>query len=253
MTKTEKIKNLLDENRNVLLNGDINNGICYDGIVNENIYEKQKFKICFLLRETNGDVNGKLPDKLDDWDYVGWLKEIQAKRKEPLYKTFYNVCMWVEEFYELLDNGKLKKDKYLDDCGQLKLSEKTVENLNKIAICNLKKTWGRGETDDNSIKKYCLKNDIKQILEKQLSIIDPTIVLCGGKNSIIYIAQEVFGNNTAKIKKITSNNGNEIMYFEYGNRIFVDFYHPSPRFISREKCYHYAEDVFGKILEQVKR
>ena len=56
MEKQTNIIKLLKENREDLLNGEKSNGICYDGIVNENFYTD----IVVLLKETNGrDFNGK--------------------------------------------------------------------------------------------------------------------------------------------------------------------------------------------------
>ena len=76
ISKQERINELLKSNRTALLNNENQNAICYDGIVNEAMYEH----VVVLLKETNGtDATGKIPEKLEDWNYCRWLKEQQVE------------------------------------------------------------------------------------------------------------------------------------------------------------------------------
>ena len=112
---TEKIKELLISNRRDLLQADAStyetpNGICFDGIVDEQVFNEQPKKVIFLLKEPNGnDSKGKAHECYADWDYRSWLQHQQANAEpggggdsHAFYKTFYNVCMWLDVFDDIL-------------------------------------------------------------------------------------------------------------------------------------------------------
>lgn len=90
LTVTEKIKDLLKNKQEVLLQADGStnnreNGICFDGIVDETCFDKQPKKVIFLLKETNGnDDKGQEPESYNEWDYRSWLQHQQANN-EPVY------------------------------------------------------------------------------------------------------------------------------------------------------------------------
>ena len=119
MTKNEQIKKLIEDNRETLLNGDLKNGICFDGIVNENTYNQQKIKVMVLLKETNGnDDEGNNIDTHSDWDYLYWLKHQQADN-EPEKKikngkeyeetnvfyhhTYKKLCHWLCMLFDVIE------------------------------------------------------------------------------------------------------------------------------------------------------
>lgn len=149
--KNEKIKLLIAENRTALLAADsttpvLENGICFDGIIDEAEFEHQSKKILFLLKETNGvDSSGKLPERLQDWSYRDWLQYNQANGgrsddpSEKFYgKTFYNLCMWVDVFYQCLTEKNVRSfDEYYTEFFNV---DHYREILKKTAIVNLKKT-----------------------------------------------------------------------------------------------------------------
>ena len=139
VNKNEIIREKLDSVRKDLLNGN-NNALCYDGIVSEKDYKKSDFKLAFLLKETNGnDSDGKSPEKYEDWDYIGWIRDI-AEGKEKLYPTFRNIVMWSAEFFDIMGKGQLDKSQYIKD-GTLVVNDELVKVLKKIALLNLKKTF----------------------------------------------------------------------------------------------------------------
>lgn len=79
VSKNESIKRLIDDHRKDILEGDENNGICYDGIVDERRWRCSEVNVAFLLKETNGNDNkGKSPEKQEDWDYMEWARRIST-------------------------------------------------------------------------------------------------------------------------------------------------------------------------------
>ena len=229
MTKTQKIKKLLEDNRAVLLNGEIQNGICFDGIINEPTYEN----VVVLLKETNGnDDSGEDIATHSDWDYVYWLKHQQAdnepemkkdkKDKEYLdtnpfyYHTFKKLCHWLCMLFDVLGDGKTDPDKYLMD-GKVDI-ETTRKILNKVALINLKKSWGKESTNAQKLHDYAVHKDIAPIIKQQLDIVEARIVLCCSPD-VFWIANDLYGN-PKKIK----DNGKEL--FIADGKAFVKFIHP---------------------------
>lgn len=239
--KNKKIKEFLDNAREVLLDGELNNALCYDGVVNEEKYEKAKPKLAFLLKETNGNgPKGEAPEKYDDWDYMKWVRDIVAK-KEKLYPTFRNIAMWSGELFDIMEKGEINKSEYIKD-GVLIVNEKLIGNLEKIAIINLKKTWGKGTTDSNKLEKYLSNVEIRKILQKELSIVAPDVVICGS-NDVFDFACKIYAGEE---KTINTKEGNELQFFKNDKTIFVKFYHPACR-KRRETVFDYAGDVFDTL------
>ena len=128
IAKSDENRILLEKNRNTLLCGQYSNGICFDGIVDEQLYEN----IVVLLKETNGtDANGEMPEKLSDWDYCKWLKEQQVENKPETrinkkgekyveknvfyHSTFRKLCYWLSLLFDTLENGKANPGKFLEN------------------------------------------------------------------------------------------------------------------------------------------
>ncbi|MDP4133361.1 MAG: hypothetical protein Q8882_05050 [Bacillota bacterium] len=248
--KNIKIKNLLYENRNVLLAADTTtpvrqNGICYDGIIDEVEFARQNKKIIFLLKETNGnDSNGNMPSEFEDWDYRWWLENKQANGgnsndpEEKFYgKTFYNLCMWVNLFYRCIELHDLQPfENYRDEYFHEDLYRQI---LKKTAIVNLKKTWGGSTTNWADLNAYLNNNAVRDVLKKEIAIIAPDIVVCGGRQ-VFDFARQIFDSQEQQLtvsESITSR------YFKYKNALFVDFYHPSCR-KKRSDLYYFAAEQF---------
>lgn len=250
----KKIKELLVSNREALLQADITtrekeNGICYDGIVDEESFYAQPKKIVFLLKEANGnDKSGKTPEAYNDWDYRSWLQHQQANNEpgdesndQRFYtKAFYNVCMWLDVFYDSLAGKHISYEEYV--ASGRSNTETLRKNLKKTAIINLKKTWGGGSTKWENLNSYLQSEVIREVLRKQITYINPDIVICGG-GQVFDFAKEIFG---AKAEKASIVNGQKADYFKVDNRIFLNLYHPSCR-KKRKDLYNYSAEIFNQV------
>lgn len=241
VSKSAIIKSLLEANRDILLNGQLGNAICYDGIVDEKIYNRQRYRLAFLLKETNGNSSdGTAPDHYDDWDYVGWIQDKQSTGAEPLYPTFRNIAMWTSVFYDIFEHGSTDKAKYLDN-GVLKVTDSLKSALRRIAVINLKKTFGGGATDWRDLNAY-LTQDICDIIREELLVAEPTIVLCGGQQVFDFVGRLHRSEGTPPLT-FTTSNGIAVEYIPAYDYLYVNFYHPACR-KSREAMFDYAADVF---------
>lgn len=246
----KQIQELLISNREALLQADVSthekqNGICVDGIIDETVFYKQPKKVMFLLKETNGnDAGGKAQESYHDWDYRGWLQHQQANdepgdknNSRTFYKTFYNVCMWLDVFYDILAGKHISYDEYMAS-GRFS-SEVLRKNLSKTAIINLKKTWGGATTDWKALNSYLQSETVHEVLRKEIDYINPDVVICGS-NEVFDFAKKIFGGEA---KTLSLSGNRETRYFQIGNTVFLGFYHPACR-KKREDLYNYSAAIF---------
>ena len=92
-------KEYLRQYRHEITEGNCNNGICFDGAVNSELFFSNSKRLMFLLKETNGnEMNGKRNSVTTDWDYMAWVQK-QANCEEKLYRSaFRNIAMWSRQF-----------------------------------------------------------------------------------------------------------------------------------------------------------
>lgn len=262
--KATEIRSLLEENRKILLNGESSNGICYDGIIDEDAYLKSPVKVMVLLKETNGnDDSGKHRESQEDWDYLYWLKHQQVdnepqeivdnegnkKRIENVFyaSTFKKLCQWLTILFEIANKRTVTAEDFFVD-GKIDISS-TRRSLNNVALVNIKKSWGNEKTDTKKLYDYAMNEKIKPIILKEIKIADPDIVLCCSPD-VYYIAAAMHGigknDHIREKSKIFKSKTNEM--FVKDNTVYVSFYHPQGYSHSEEDFAKYAIEVFNWIF-----
>ena len=232
-------KEYLKQYREIITDNNPNNGICFDGVVSEHFFSRDK-RLMLLLKETNGnDNNGDRNDVLTDWNYMDWVYK-QALQEEPLYRSVYrNIAMWSRMFNICIDEKRMPEVVELIDENGIIVDDKLCGSLLNVSIVNLKKSWGTESTDWNEMDKYLDNSQRREILKHQLSELKPTLVLCGGTFDF---AKKVFVNDAEeKIK-------NGVRFFERESTIFANCYHPSRPGWSREDSFNHANNIFKTFL-----
>lgn len=244
ISKNGCIMRLINDNRQDIINGEENNGICYDGVVDERGWKNSPVRLAFLLKETNGNnSDGKAPEEYSDWKtYMEWIAEF-ATRKTRIYPTFRNVAMWTSMLSDIVGGTEISPDKYLKN-GQLQITEELSKSLLGIAVVNLKKTWGGGSTDFKTMDKYLESKTVREVIREELHFISPSVVLCGG-SQVFYWAAKIYD---ARTDSFTTESGKQIGYFRVGDTLFVDFLHPACR-KSRVASFNHAADVFALLKD----
>lgn len=267
MSKTDEIRKLLEMNKQALKEADKNpdptkTGFSYDGIICESEFEDKNNnnkKLIFLLKEVNAcDAKGNEPKYFFDWDYRYWLEYQQFLNKEDTRtaeersfgekpgdskfyrKSFNNIAMWVDQFHT--QDSTLSFEEYV--AAGRREDENKRKQLGKTAIVNLKKTWGGGSTPWDELNHYLSSEVARDVVRKQIDIIAPDVVICGGKGVTFDFAKIIF--KPQKIEKIQAS-GKEYRYFKYGDAVFIDFYHPSCWNIKAETLYNYAKHLFAEL------
>lgn len=265
ISRKKQIENLLKENKNILLNGERNNGICYDGIVNEKEYEN----VVVLLKETNGcDSNGEMPEKLEDWNYCRWLKDQQAdnipekrvNKKGETYEeknvfyhsTFRKLCFWLCMLFDSFENETVNPEKYLKG-GKVDV-EKVRKILNRVAVVNMKKTWGNKQTDRSVFEKYLTTPEIREILRKQMDILAPKIVLCCSQDVFNIAVYTYLGEiNYPYQKESNVIVGKSVEFAKMNGSIYINFYHPQYYGKSDEMLTRFALETFEQLKQYMKQ
>lgn len=232
----------LTQYRDSILNGNTDNGICFDGAVNPEIYFAKKPRLMFLLKETNGNNNdGTENTHLYDWAYMDWVGQ-QARREVPLYRSVYrNIAMWSKQF-DMYTSGITPKMSDFIDTNGLFINNELCAALNGIAIVNLKKSWGKQTTDYKLMRQYLDSDPVrKEIVLHQVNVLNPHLVLCGGNFDFVY---DIFGCGTT-VYTIRFDDGQVMDYFERGDMVFASCYHPSTPGWSREASYKHADNIFN--------
>ena len=272
MTKTQRIVRLLSKRKRDLLNGDLTNGICYDGIVNEEVYDVQQFKVAVLLKEVNGsDSSGDTSLSRKDWLYSFWIRHQQAEgepevcvnqggktyvKEDAFYSpTYRKLCLWLSILFDKLENTYTDTKKYFVN-GSVDVA--TVRKvLHRVAVVNLKKTWGGESTKTESLREYLGNPIIEQTIEQQLfgvDMINPQIVLCGSED-VFNIAYEKFGNDPNDemiISDMLDLYGKPYKVAKIRNILFISMYHPTYQVGKKDTQFaRYAAELFDFALKNI--
>ena len=119
-------------------------------------------------------------------------------------------------------------------------AETVCANMNDVAIINIKKTAGVGSSDWSELMKVASNEQNSQMLQEQLRIIDPQLVICGG---VFDLAKTIFCIDEKDIFMLTS--GTQCFLWE--NRLFLEFVHPMWYSVDRNILFAYAQIVFSNV------
>lgn len=173
-----------------------------DGIVNKDVWNNQSGKkILYILKEAYGET--------EDWSLTKWLSQ-----KRPSSSIWKRVIEWT---YGILNTNESLIAKYSPD-----IYERNSDLFNNIAVVNLKKSAGKSSSSYGEIKAYAIADSAE--IKKQLSIIDPDIIVCG---STFDALNHVYGE---KIRPDGAHCDNWFYYTNVisgGNTLVIDYYHPA--------------------------
>lgn len=184
------------------------------GVVDEAMYDSSEVKVLMLLKEVND------PEQEENWSLITLIQDQIHNLK------FYPVWERVGEWSFGIGQGFPPYQKIVGSLREANITE----GLLNIATTNLKKSGGTGESDYEVLRKHAIDN--KELWTKEIEIIRPDIVVCGGTFQIV---QEILG---FEYKKCASG-------ANFGQAIgmkFLDFYHPMYR-ISPKVLYAYFKET----------
>lgn len=221
----QKVAALLENNREAFGG----KPIAFDGVVDEDTYLNSDIKTLFLLKEVND------PEMNNDW--ISFMDDIKLQvNKESMYKTWPNVCLWIEA----LHNPNVEYTYCVDENGNF-ATKKLQRNLLEVAVVNIKKTAGGGSSNYDEILDAANRygNVIREEIENCIS---PQLVICGGTFDYAKIMFNVKDSEVC-----TFPSGAE--YFTKNGILYLQFVHPMWFSVNRKILFAYAKDVFADVLE----
>ena len=182
-----------------------------DGIINEELWNTAKRKVLFLLKEPNKPI-GNLREFIDEGGGP-WL----------------NVSYWNYALQNVtrlsIPDFRETKENYKDSCKA-------------IAIVNLKKTSGGNKANHEEVKQFAEAD--KEFIEEEIRIISPEIIVCGGTWEI---CNQIWNNHKPISKHI-------YRIPNFGNIIWIDFFHPAYWGMEYEKLYYNLSGYFQDYLNK---
>ncbi len=180
-----------------------------DGIINIDNYLNSKYKILWILKESNDVRNGegggwrlnKVINEVADWK--GQPKTGKTTFRRMIYSSF----------------GILNDFMLWDDIPEISANHYVWETIKKIAYINVKKIPGGVKAYEPEIRRAYSKN--KEILLKQIDTYNPDIII--GGSTFKYFLNDLpihMGN-----MKIIGG----MKYYPDSQRIYIDAYHPNVR------------------------
>lgn len=221
----EQIKELFDKN----LAGQV---IAYDGAVNEEKYNKQDFKVVFLLKEVNNKENK------ESGSLVDWLATLNSYEKKTWKKTWLNVCYWCEILKDLNVNFS---DIYA------KTEEEITKILHNVAVVNIKKTFGDSKSIYEELQK-AIKDYGDLTLYEIEKIIQPKLVICCGTFELAQLLFQTVKQKTVQTETLSC--GTE--YFIEDGIYYLKFVHPAWYVVNNNILFAYAKVTFAEILSEIK-
>lgn len=177
-------------------------GFVSDGVISEQDYLNSDIKICIVLKEVN-DLGG------GGWD----LREFIRDGARP--QTWNNVVRWI--------NGirNIERDISWSEFENI-TKEDRQSSLKSICAINLKKSPGTHTTNASSLNK--VTNEDRHFIERQFSLYDPDITICGGTGELF----ENVSSSSSEYEWKRTNRG--IWWYQRApNKYVVAYCHPEAR------------------------
>jgi hypothetical protein len=200
-------------------------GQCFikDGIIDNGRWRSVDLKVLLLLKEGRDSGSSRT------WDLRKYVRE-----SDPNPGTLRNAAYWCYAIQHI-KRGTLP--------GLPLASERTaeyrkaVEALRSSAIVNIKKSNGQSSSSPDDIASYAMRD--KKLIQRQIQLIAPKIIICG------YTWRFVEDWWPGKVRL---HDG----VWQVGQRVFIDFWHPSFPVSEDLKYYALAGLIhFSNALESV--
>jgi hypothetical protein len=186
-----------------------------DGVVDFEHYFGCKNRIMWVLKEPNSE------GEVEPWSMRDTLRKLKDESgiKKGWEKTFSSI---VYVTYGIINDQNWSSIPYVYDNPDI------VDILKSIAYINIKKDPGGSKSNYSELMESAQL--YKEIIFKQLDLIRPEIIICGGTFDFL---DSISVGSTFK-----NFNQGPLKAYSNGNQLIIDAYHPGARNISREKYFN---------------
>lgn len=199
-----------------------------DGIINIDCYLSAKYKILWILKESN-DLNDN--NEGGGWSLTESINKLTQWENQPQTGriTFQRI---IYSTYGLLNDFVLWKN-----MPHIRNNE-VFEVIKKIAYVNVKKIPGHTSSNPHEIEQAYFAN--RDLLKRQINLYNPDIIIAGNTLQFFF--------NDLKIPIDNKVSNGKTAYYPSRERLYIHAYHPSVRgrTISEED---YCNDIIlaGKV------
>jgi hypothetical protein len=190
-----------------------------DGPVNIERYFNKPIKVCWVLKEPYDDVNGTG----GGWDFATDLLDSAT-----LYSDFIGPhrsrATWQPIVYATY--GILNDFVLWNDMEYLRKKPSMTEAIRDMAYLNSLKMPAVNVTRTDMRTVHASFGATKDILEMQLSLLDPDIIIFGGVFPLFKKMLEINSSN------VRTNKGAD--YYIQNKKLYIDTYHPAQKTITRQ-------------------
>ena len=190
----------------------------YDGVIDQEKWERINPKILFLAKEAyRGD------DEKEPWSLCGLIRE---EWKGPRYSHWWNVSRWAYGIQRTTDD-------YIPEFPD---DETAAGALFDIAFMNIKKSGGVSNSNNDDLKIYVESDG--DLIERQVELVNPDIIIfC----YTWHIVKDLWEHEVECVYK---------WVYRSSNRIFIDYYHPAVPWSSEIKYYALCA-IYQKSLQKI--
>lgn len=188
-----------------------------DGLVDERFYLARKVKVIFVLKEAY--------DNTTNGDFIDW--DLRQKLLDAKGQTWSTVIRWAYGL-DALSSGA----DWGATCAAIKKTDFRSATIRSIGSMNVKKSPSRTAiTDAQKLSEHCEDNENLHFLNRQWSLYQPHITVCGGKEPFKRIVAALGG---APDQYRLTKSGTR--YWIAGNGQFViEACHPAARYKAEDK------------------
>jgi hypothetical protein len=190
-----------------------------DGIINIEKYINSKYKILWVLKESNDLVDGKG----GGWSLTTAISALTSwyDQKQTGGITFKRM---IYASYGILNNFTLWKEM------PSVTNDEVFDVIKCIAYINIKKIPGGVSSNESMISKAYQEN--QQLLLKQIKTYDPDIIIAGNTLQHFFNDLPINFNNKRYVDEATRNTA----YYPDENKLYIHSWHPAvrPQKISEE-------------------
>lgn len=224
----EKQKDIIKLFTDEWIKKDIHKGYVfnYDGIVNDSYWNEENNKrIMFFLKEAHQGNRSREEYGKDVFDLVGWLNGT-------VYKMWKKVAIWVAA----VENTTVSS---IEEFDEAKIEQCEQDLIRKISVVNIKKSNGKTNSNWEELVRYA--NEDKELIRREIEMINPRIIICGNNSSLLNTIFE----NALDMQELYKHH-----YTIYKGYIILDYYHPAchyPNFVN----YYAVASLYQQALKNI--
>jgi len=187
----------------------------WDGVISPNDYFRSPLKILFLNKEA-------YDTEYDSYDISEALKD-ELELGKPIFNNRPIKYNFKNRLFVLNLISNLNQSYLTDDVYNQYSNEEFYHDMLKTAYCNIKKSDGKGKSNSLDLRYCFLRN--KEIIEEQISFLNPSLII--GGNVVDGIIEDSF--NWGENLYVSESNVISIYQLVIKGRTypFFDMYHPA--------------------------